>query len=87
MARHLDKIGCEQEGESKWQGIGRPYTQEEKDLIVSKVIQIGIETCMGNHVYCFKGELYRQAEGGAIGVRLTGEVSRVVMDRWADRVS
>ena len=44
---------------------------------------IGIETSFSEHIYEFKGELYKQQEGGAIGVRLTGEVAKVIMDRWA----
>ena len=44
---------------------------------------IGIETSFGEHVYEFNWELYKQLEGGAIGVRLTGEVAKIIMDRWA----
>ena len=44
---------------------------------------IGIETSFGEHIYEFNGELYKQMEGGAIGVRLTGEVAKIIMDRWA----
>ena len=58
--------------------FGRPDTLEEQTLLVRKVIQIGIEVCMGNHIYCFKGELYRQGEGGAIG----GKVRKIAMDDW-----
>ena len=29
-------------------------------------------------------DLYRQVEGGSIGLRLTGVVARVVMDIWRD---
>ena len=84
IARSMDEMVCERQEESKWIDVGRKYTEGEEVKIISMVIQIGIEECMGNHVYSFKGRIYRQTKGGAIGVRLTGEVSRVVMDRWSD---
>ena len=44
---------------------------------------IGVETSFGEHIYEFMDDLYKQLEGGAIGVRLIGEVAKVIMDRWA----
>ena len=41
---------------------------------------------MGNHVYIFDGQAYLQTEGGVIGLRLTGLVARVVMDRWSGKM-
>ena len=41
---------------------------------------------MGNHIYMFDGQAYLQTKGGAIGLRLTGLVARVVMDRWAGKM-
>ena len=30
----------------------------------------------------YRNELYKQRDGGAIGLRLTGVVAQLVMDRW-----
>ena len=38
---------------------------------------------MNNHHYSFGGKYYKQNKGGAIGLKLTGLVCRVVMDRWS----
>ena len=37
-----------------------------------------------NHIYALKNEMYQQMAGGAIGLRLTGVVARILMNRWAD---
>ena len=70
--------------ETKWIPMGREYTDREGKVLVAKVIMVAIETSFGEHIYEFGGELYKQLEGGAIGVRLTGEVAKLIMDRWAD---
>ena len=66
--------------------MGREYTSQEESAIVSKVIIVEIETSFSNHIYELMGNLYLQLAGGAIGVRLTGEVARIIMDRWAKDV-
>ena len=37
---------------------------------------------MANHTYKVGDQSYLQTEGGAIGLELTGAVSRAFMDRW-----
>jgi hypothetical protein len=37
-------------------------------------------------MYIFDGQAYLQTEGGAIGLRLTGLVARVIMDRRAEKM-
>ena len=34
-------------------------------------------------MFMFDGKAYLQNEGGAIGLRLTGVVARIMMDRWS----
>ena len=66
--------------ETKWVPLARDYTAKEGMVLVAKVIMVAIETFFGEHIYEFGGELYKQLEGGAIGVRLTGEVAKLIMD-------
>ena len=68
---------------TKWVPLGREYTSGEQRVLIAKCIMIGIETSFGEHIYEFNVELYKQTEGGAIGVRLTGEVAKIIMDCWA----
>ena len=39
---------------------------------------------MGNHIYQFDGKVYRQNDGGPIGLEITGVLARLVM-LWWDR--
>ena len=63
-------------------GKERAHKDEQRSLI-AKTIEIAIRETFRNHCYRFDGQLYRQTRGGAIGLRLTGIVCRLVMDRWA----
>ena len=63
-----------------WEEFGREYTKEEATLILSKIVMVAIETAFCTHIYSFHNKLYRKAKGGAIGARLIGEVSSIVMD-------
>ena len=47
------------------------------------LIQIAVLTVFSNHCFKFRGRIYRQSRGGAIGLRLTSVVARIVMDTWA----
>ena len=45
-------------------------------------MEIAIVTSFKQHIYTFKGKIYKQQRGGPIGSRLTMAVSRVVMNYW-----
>ena len=42
-----------------------------------------ISSTFKNHIYTYRTSLYKQMKGGAIGLRLTGVLARIVMDCWA----
>ena len=50
--------------------------------LVAMVLSIGVKAVMQTHYYQCDGKKYLQGEGGPIGLRLTGTVCRIVMDRW-----
>ena len=60
-------------------------SKKDKTKILAKVLSLVVKEVMENHLYQFNGTVYKQKDGGAIGLRLTGIVARLVMDRWADR--
>ena len=60
-----------------------PITKEEKKKMIGKVIEEAIKVTFSNHTYTYRNEFYKQIKGGAIGLRLTGVVARLVMDKWA----
>ena len=69
---------------TKWKPTEREYSTKEKRKIVAKVLETAIRTTFKNHIYAFKNKTYQQVSGGAIGLRLTGVVARILMDEWAD---
>ena len=58
-------------------------TREERKKMVGKMLEVAIKATFKNHVYLYRNPLFRQAKGGVIGLRLTGVVARIVMDRWS----
>ena len=50
--------------------------------MLGKALEILIITCMKNHVYRFDNQLRVQANGGPIGLALTGEVAECYMMNW-----
>ena len=74
----------EKTNRSKWAPTDMSgLSDKDKRKILAKIIKISIKTVFKNHMYKFKGRTYRQSAGGAIGLRLTSIVARVIMDNWA----
>ena len=66
---------------SVWRSI--PILNEvDKKTLTAMVMKTAVMQIMSNHVFEFGGRTYLQSDGGSIGLRLTGAVCRVVMDRW-----
>ena len=58
-----------------------PNDKEAKTML-AEALNIGIKFTMENHIYCFNDNIKKQAEGGPIGLELTGEVALVFMTWW-----
>ena len=58
-------------------------TDHEKRRLLSIVVRLAVINVLGNHVYSFMGKVFLQLLGGAIGLRLTSVLARIVMDSWA----
>ena len=67
---------------TKWHFNKTDFSEKEKKELLAKVIEIAIKTTFRNHLYQFEGKCYVQAEGGSIGLRLTGVVAKLVMSYW-----
>ena len=68
------KEGAEEENATKWSFRRILFTEKEKKMLLAKVVEIAVKTTFRNHLYQFEGKTYIQAEGGSIGLRLTGVV-------------
>ena len=54
--------------------------------MITEAIRIILIYIMKNHIYEFDNTIYKQKEGGAIGVELTGTMAQIFMVCW-DRKS
>ena len=73
--------------ESKFTQVPENITPLEQRKLLGLALEIGVRAAMRNHIYTFGGEIWVQTEGGAIGLRLTGEVAGCEMDHWFDLMS
>ena len=62
--------------------VGQEDTEIKKRLM-TEALRIAIKFVMKNHTYTFKNKIYKQEEGGAIGVELTGDLAKVFMVWWS----
>jgi hypothetical protein len=67
-----------------WEQSDEPDRGQRRRML-SRLVNKMVVLVMKNHVYQFDGKLYRQKEGGPIGLLLTGTISRIVMLEWDRR--
>jgi hypothetical protein len=67
----MDEADC-------WVEPKRAPTDQELRAVLGAVVGQAVKEIMGNHVYTSCGLIYKQTEGGSIGLRATGEISRLV---------
>ena len=65
--------------------VARKPGCRQKTKLLALAISTGVKLVMANHTYRVGDQYYLQASGGAIGLELTGAVSRAFMARW-DRI-
>ena len=65
-----------------WSGKRKNPTQLQKKIMIARAMEIVVKTIMSNHLYQFDGKVYKQAEGGPIGMEVTGVLARLVMLWW-----
>ena len=58
-------------------------TPHQRRSVLALVIETVVLRIFQLHCYTFKGVIYKQKHGRAIGLRVTGSVARIVMDFWA----
>ena len=63
-----------------------PKTRDMRHRLVAKLVELIVVEVFSNHIYEFGGKIYRQREGGPIGLSLSGAVARAVMARWDSEV-
>ena len=81
IGRRLDLKMEDNEPDGNWIFLWEPVSKEERKYTLGKVLEILVSTIFAKHIYLYKNELYKQLKGGAIGLRPTGIVARIVIDR------
>ena len=72
---------CNRDNDDKWNTPRAPGVRQRKKMLALAVAE-GVRVCMSNHVFCTGDRIYKQTNGGPIGLELTGAVSRAFMARW-----
>jgi hypothetical protein len=70
----------------KWQELKRRPTKGEQKKILSLIMKVATVTVMSNHCYRFDGKVYRQIDGGPIGLEATQAVARIIMLEFDKRL-
>ena len=50
--------------------------------MLGRSMEVMVDTIMSNHIYQFDSRVFRQVEGGPIGLEITGVLARLVMLWW-----
>ena len=67
--------------DQKWMLARKPGSRQKKKML-ALAISTGVWQILSNHTYIVGDQCYLQAEGGPIGLELTGAVSRPFMMMW-----
>ena len=78
--------GKSQRNNSKFLPADRLPNQEEERKMVALAIKKGVQTVMKSHLYVSEGRVYRQSEGGPIGLQVTGAIAKAFMLWWDQRL-
>ena len=70
----------------RWGKVRKPVGRVEKRKMLSKFIELVVMEVFSAHVYEYGGRIYVQADGGPIGLSLSGAIGRTTMAVWDGEV-
>ena len=71
---------------SKFGPMRSDVTDQERRLLLAKVIEVAVRLILSNHTYQWKGETWLQSRGVPTGLRVSGVIGRIVMDHWKKKM-
>ena len=77
--------GTKEKEEERWECWNKPTVkpaEEELRRMVAYALGVAMRTVLKNHIFRFKDEIRKQANGGAIGVKAAGDVAALLMVWW-----
>ena len=63
-----------------------PETPREKRVMIARLVESMVKLVFQSHVYTYGGKVFRQQDGGPIGLRLSGSVAAIVMIVWDSKM-
>ena len=78
-------LGERKNEKSKWEELEKMADEEMVKKMLGKALEIGVKAVMQNNVYRFADEIRVQEKGGAIGVKMTGDLAKAVMFPWKEK--
>ena len=81
----ITSSGIDKNADKRWGPWNRPGNipgENETRRMLVTAIGASIKATLQNHIFRFNSKLYRQLEGGAIGVALAGEIANLFMVWW-----
>ena len=90
MSRKTTNVHSPSGSENNVETRMRPWSFEQCDELSDEetrrmwreAVGVMVAQVMKNHCFKFRGKLYRQEEGGSIGLDLTGVIAEVYMSWW-----
>ena len=80
-----EALGPTTNGDKQWVFPNVEISDKEKRMIVGEVMRLSVEILFKTHCYSFKGKVFKQQDGGPIGLRSTCAIARVVMGRHSQK--
>ena len=74
-------LGPNCNGEEQWIFPNVALTSPEKKMILGKIMLLAVEILFKTHCYSLKRFVFKQSDGGPIGLRPTCAIAKVVMAR------
>ena len=71
---------------TKWKPPRRSPSEQERRVMLGKMIELSIIFCMENHFYKLGGEIRRQSKGAGIGLRCSEALGRAFGLDWDRRL-
>ena len=80
-----EALGPTNNGDKQWTFPNVEISDKEKRMIVGEIIYLGLEILFTTHCYSFKGKLFKQEDGGPIGLSNTYAIARFVLGRHSQK--
>ena len=72
----------EQKRWSCWNRSQNKPNEDEQRKMVTAALGVAMKTTLKNHIFTFNGEVRKQKNGGAIGVKAAGDIAGLFMIWW-----